>query len=141
VPFVPFIVVFGNAVAQANKDDLALLGKVVTTLQSAALISPAVEKLKTACSKFHQIASAYLAQLPPRTEIQPTAWQPNAGMPIGQSIAEYGQPDMEFIPDLPLTQQDWDDMLDWDLGIGAENARAMSTFFEQYMTGNTNTYQ
>jgi hypothetical protein len=43
------------------------------------------------------------------------------------------------LPDFPLSQEDWNGMLDeWDLGLGAENAREMSAFFEQYLSGGSN---
>ncbi|KIW65216.1 hypothetical protein PV04_07494 [Phialophora macrospora] len=42
------------------------------------------------------------------------------------------------LPDFPLSQEDWNGMLDeWDLGLGAENAREMSAFFEQYLSGSS----
>jgi hypothetical protein len=40
------------------------------------------------------------------------------------------------LPDFPLSHEDWTGMLDGaDLGLGAENARDMSSYFEQYFAG------
>ena len=39
-----------------------------------------------------------------------------------------------ILPDLSLSRQAWDGMLDdWESGIGAENAKQMSSSFERYM--------
>jgi hypothetical protein len=44
------------------------------------------------------------------------------------------------LPEFPVSQQDWDGMLnDFDLGLGAESAREMMTsYFEPFMSGKYN---
>ncbi|KAI9843007.1 MAG: hypothetical protein M1838_002893 [Thelocarpon superellum] len=107
-PFVPFIVVFGNAIARSDYNDVALLGTFVMTLHH-----------------FYQIAKAHLAHVAPSHDTQiPHDWH---------------QSGQQSLPDLSLSRQDWDGMLDdWELGIGAENARQMSSFFEPYMIESQN---
>jgi hypothetical protein len=40
------------------------------------------------------------------------------------------------LPDFPLSHEDWTGILDGaDLGLGVENAREMSAYFEQYFAG------
>ncbi|KAK5257710.1 hypothetical protein LTR40_009348, partial [Exophiala xenobiotica] len=61
-PFIPYIVVFGNTIADRNAADLELLKAVVSGLESVADMSPGVGKLYRACRIFYQIASMVLAQ-------------------------------------------------------------------------------
>ncbi|KAL8852068.1 MAG: hypothetical protein Q9221_002998 [Calogaya cf. arnoldii] len=128
-PFVPFICVFGNVIAQSDSQDLALLGEFVSTLRSAAEQSHKLKKLHYACSSFYQIAKAYVARqsqiLPPaRAGVEDTYanWQPFDGA---------GDAAFEPLSDASLSQQDWDLMLsEWDLGLGTLDARQMSSFLD-----------
>lgn len=151
VPFVPFIVVFGNAIAFRDRGDLALLEKMVGILkaaqQASSPIASAIEKLKIACERFLLIAQAYINQPPegqqrvmrrsslPRTsghqQVVPQIHQAAAQMPLGaHAFQQFGEPiALDSLPDFS-----WDDMFsEWDLGLGAESAREMSTIMGQYM--------
>ena len=128
-PFVPFICIFGNVIAQSDLQDLALLGDFVSTLRSAAEQSHAIDRLHFACNSFHHIAKAYVArksQRPPSLRVGAESgysdWQPSDGN---------GDASFQPLSESLLSQQDWDLMLsDWDLGLGTLDARQMSSFLD-----------
>ncbi|ETI26260.1 hypothetical protein G647_03037 [Cladophialophora carrionii CBS 160.54] len=153
-PFIPYIVLVGTVIADRNVDDLRLLERCVDTLHSAAQLSASVSKLYRACRIFYQIAKTYMSH---PAESRPLA---AAAAPDGQYDAATAaarasavvpsntSPQAQYttyapdsasdidLPDFPLSHEDWNGMLDeWDLGLGAENAREMSAFFEQYLSG------
>ncbi|KIX01705.1 uncharacterized protein Z518_09431 [Rhinocladiella mackenziei CBS 650.93] len=123
-PFIPYIVVFGNIIADRNKDDIRLLEHVVNTLI------------------FYQIANIYLGRDNSSVQQAPQVTTSSASNQLvlprsQQSLRELDtQLTNTILPDLPLSQQDWDGMLDErDLGLGAENAKEMSNFFGNYLSG------
>ena len=112
-PFTPFIVLFGTVVAFKSEADLKLMEISVKTLKSAAQYSSGVAKLHDACETFFNLAKAYMAQTIKR----------------GESYPLHQQRASEAFDPTSLYRQDWDAMLDhWDLGLGGENAREMSSF-------------
>ncbi|TKA64859.1 hypothetical protein B0A49_08003 [Cryomyces minteri] len=114
-PFTPFIVLFGTVVAFKSEADLKLMEVSVETLKSAAQYSSGVAKLHNACETFFNLAKAYMAQTIKKGE--------SYEGPLHQ------QPATEAFDPTSLYGQDWDAMLDdWDLGLGGENAREMSSF-------------
>ncbi|KAL8831503.1 MAG: hypothetical protein Q9170_005260 [Blastenia crenularia] len=127
-PFVPFISIFGNVIAQSNPEDLTLLGVFVSTLKFAAEQSTAIKKLYHG---FHKIAKAYIAN-----KSRPSLIPTNRIDKVSENCQPGYIPDaMDFQPlsDFSLSQQDWDLMLnDWDLGLGAEDARHMSSFLDLF---------
>ena len=87
----------------------------VETLKSAAQYSSGVAKLHDACETFFNLAKAYVAQTINEGE--------SHDGPLHQQHAT------ETFDLTSLYGQDWDAMLDdWDLGLGGENAREMSSF-------------
>ncbi|KAJ9615532.1 hypothetical protein H2200_001607 [Cladophialophora chaetospira] len=144
-PFIPYIVLVGNVIADRNVEDLRLLESCVETLQNVAQVSASVSKLYKACRIFYQIAKIYLSQPAEKLRLQDNQQtpRPTTILPSNASLQQqYTTSAQETggdidLPDFPLSQQDWNGMLDeWDLGLGAENARQMSAFFEQYLTSN-----
>lgn len=156
-PFVPYLIVFGNCIVERNRQDFDLLEKVAMALQAVQPRSGTVDKLEKACKIFCQTARIYLDQTEAASQQQlhlerkssqhfGHARVPSAGahgissMPgPTTSRSTMHQPDMPIMdammPDLPLSQQNWDNMFsEWDLGFGAENAREISSYFEQ-LTG------
>lgn len=157
-PFVPYLVVFGNCIVERNRQDLELLEKVAMALHAVQPRSGTVDKLEKACKIFSQTARIYLDQTEAASQQQlhleqrgsqhfDTAHVPSAGAINGLSSmpgpttsrSTMHQPEMQvmdaIMPDLPLSQQNWDTMFsEWDLGFGAENAREISSYFEQ-LTG------
>ncbi|KAL8942077.1 MAG: hypothetical protein Q9211_001553 [Gyalolechia sp. 1 TL-2023] len=130
-PFVPFISVFGNVIAQSDLQDLALLGAFVSTLQSAAEQSRAVEKLYRACRSFHQIAEAYIANRSGRVTLMKD--KDEKVVTDCQPLGRMSEADFQPLSETSLSQQDWDFMLiDWDLGLGTEDARQMSNFLDLF---------
>lgn len=131
VPFVPIIVVFGNAIAQRNHSDLEVLHNVVSVLDGVAQKSSAAMKLHSACLKFTKIAEALLSQDSQRTDIKEASSQPS---PL---LADATPADYQAMPDFPMSQSDWDGMLnDFDLGLGVESAREMTSYFEPFLNNN-----
>ncbi|KAL9032414.1 MAG: hypothetical protein Q9180_006513 [Flavoplaca navasiana] len=129
-PFVPFICVFGNVIAQCDLQDLALLGEFVSTLQSAAEQSHSIKKLHYACNSFHQIAKAFVARR--SQHLPPSATGANSNCMDWQSFdGTSGESPFQPLSDTLLSQQDWDSMLsEWDLGLGTLDARQMSSFLD-----------
>jgi hypothetical protein len=133
VPFVPFIVIFGNAIAKNDFNDLLQMQNVVTVLELAADRTPGNQKLHRTCSQLTKVAEVLLAQsLEGKTlKETPSGQQPS---PLPPDVLNM---DFEALPDFPMTQEDWDGMLnDWDLGLGAEDARGMKSYFEPFMNAN-----
>ncbi|KAL8655066.1 MAG: hypothetical protein Q9210_001127 [Variospora velana] len=128
-PFIPFISVFGNTIAQADSQDLALLGAFVSTLGCAAEQSHAVRKLYHACSSFHQIAKVYIAQQSRHVALlRDRAEDVVADYKSMDNMVEHN---LQALPEFSMSQQEWDIMLsDWDLGLGTEDARQMSSFLD-----------
>jgi Fungal specific transcription factor domain len=151
VPFVPFIVVFGNTIARSSRQDLALLEDAVRSIRGASQVAPAISKLRNACEKFCQIATAYLAQEAPessralpRDSSASTQYPPstNADISMTGGIAYPSAADYQQLSDFPMQQGDWDGMLnEWDLGLGVENAREMTGWFEQYMQSGATSFR
>ncbi|KAL8888507.1 MAG: hypothetical protein Q9215_004073 [Flavoplaca cf. flavocitrina] len=129
-PFVPFICVFGNVIAQCDLQDLALLGEFVSTLQSAAEQSHSIKKLHYACNSFHQIAKAFVARR--SQHLHPSATGANNISTDWQAFdGTSGEYSSQSLSDTQLSQQDWDSMLsEWDLGLGTLDARQMSSFLD-----------
>lgn len=85
------------------------------TLKAAAQHSSGVTKLHDACEMFFNLAKAYMAQAIKRGE--------SYDGPLHQ------QPATGVFDQTSLHGLDWDTMLDdWDLGLGGETAREMSSF-------------
>ncbi|KAL8973920.1 MAG: hypothetical protein Q9197_001831 [Variospora fuerteventurae] len=128
-PFVPFISVFGNTIAQADSQDLALLEAFVSTLECAAEHSHAIRKLYRACSSFHQIAKVYIAQ-----HSQHVASLRDRAENVAvdsRSMDNIVEDNLQALPEFSMSQQEWNVMLsDWDLGLGTEEARQMSSFLD-----------
>ena len=101
--------------ALKSEADLKLMEVSVETLKSAAQYSSGVARLHDACETFFNLAQAYMAQT----------------VRNGESYEDtlHQQPGREAFDQTSLYGQDWDAMLDhWDLGLGGENAREMSSF-------------
>lgn len=117
VPFVSFVVIVGNAIATSSADDLALLSSVVSIIKPAVEHTPATQKLYNVCQKFHQIADLIVSQRSGNTYMAMKGPQP--GGTDG---------------DLPMSEQDWDTVVQGlDLEIDGLDVAAMATFVEPYM--------
>ncbi len=155
-PFIPYIVIFGNVVADRNAQDLKLLETVVDTLERVAALSPGVRKLYHSCRTFHQIGSMYLSQgagtadvnVPSQQVLQPptSATFDDVQTPHASNPSWSVRPEFPFtdtgIPDLPLFQPDWDGIQEgWNFGLDDGTQRDMSAFFGQYLNGPSNGFQ
>lgn len=63
MPFIPFIVVFGNIVKTCNLDDLSRLRGFVNSLQPVANLSPPVYRLHSISQALYEVACLYLDKL------------------------------------------------------------------------------
>jgi len=90
----------------------------VKTLKSAAQYSPGISKLHDACDTFLKLASSYMAQTI------------EEGGPYSDQLHQ--QLPAEAFDVTSLSYQDWNEMLDdWELGLGGENAREISSFLTE----------
>ncbi|RYP60823.1 hypothetical protein DL771_010355 [Monosporascus sp. 5C6A] len=117
VPFAPFIVLAGNAIATSASVDLALLSSVVSILAPVAADYPTVRKVHDACERFGRIASLVVSSTsvdsPNRKEHKEQASSndspPNSSAdgPDTFNIAHLDPLDYSF----PMAQQDWDSIM------------------------------
>jgi hypothetical protein len=134
VPFVPFIVIFGNAIAKNDFNDLLQMQNVVSVLELAADRTPGNQKLHRTCSQLTKVAEVLLAQSLEGKTLKETSSDGQEPSPLPPDVLNV---DFDALPDFPMTQEDWDGMLnDWDLGVGAEDARGMKSYFEPFMNAN-----
>ena len=124
-----------------NQADFELLGRSTQTVESICEKSRGVGKLVKTCQSFYQIACSHHEQL--HSQKLPSQQSPRIPSILPGAV---GVPDpMLAIQDAfeinPSTfdnvefsmQEDWDQMLDgWELGLGAESARQMTSYLEQY---------
>ncbi len=127
IPFVPFIVLFGNAIAQKNHDDLTLLRNTLTILASAAERAPAIRKLYVACTKLTQLAEVCVAENLAVNEHSSTS----------AIQADYAQDNgLQSWHSFPMMDQDWARMLnEMDLGLVSEGGVGIPSYFEPMMNG------
>lgn len=116
-------------IARSDLGDLALLDTFVATLKTVAEISPVVKKVLNACSNFLQIAKIYVATKNKQAALSDTAAEDVITDP--QTLDKTQETNLEPLPQFSWSQQDWDLMLsEWDLGLGAEDARQMSSYLD-----------
>lgn len=132
-PFVPFIIVFSNAIAARDDGDLYLLGRTVASLQTAAKQSPSIAKLHRVFRTYHQASKVYFDRVH-RAGKQRVVGEGHDGP---QSIMDENLTSMPFssVPDALLPMPTWDRLLDeWNPGPGEENAIEMSSFLDNYFS-------
>ena len=123
-------------IARSDLGDLALLEAFVTTLKTVAEISPVVKKVLNACSNFLQIAKIYVATKNKQVTLLDTAAEDAITDP--QALDRPHEMNLEPLPQFSWSQQDWDLMLsEWDLGLGAEDARQMSSYLDMLPNNST----
>jgi hypothetical protein len=59
VPFVPFVVLAGNAVATSSEVDLALLDAAIVLMLPVAIDSPMIRSVCTECEHLYHIAEMF----------------------------------------------------------------------------------
>ncbi|KAM5469780.1 hypothetical protein MauCBS54593_004334 [Microsporum audouinii] len=82
-PFAPFMVTFCHTIAASDLDDLKLLGEVATSLQAAADVSEAADRLYRLCLVFYQVAKLYVDVQPKEPHDYPVIPKP------GEAFDEY----------------------------------------------------
>ncbi|KAI2636520.1 hypothetical protein GGS26DRAFT_581315 [Hypomontagnella submonticulosa] len=136
VPFVPFIVLAGNAIATSSSTDLALLSSVVSVLAPTAPNCPTTQKIHDACEKLGRIASLVVSTAnrgplnpeecpqPPRNDLP---LEDLSGLPdrATQFPIDYG---------FPMAQQDWDSVMNgFESELGGYDSRALTNIIEPYI--------
>ncbi|KAF3492001.1 fungal specific transcription factor domain-containing protein [Arthroderma uncinatum] len=75
-PFAPFMVTFCHTIAASDLEDLNLLGEVATSLQAAAGVSEAADRLYRLCLVFYQVAKLYVDVQPKEPHDYPVIPKP-----------------------------------------------------------------
>ncbi|KAK2796502.1 hypothetical protein FQN49_009011, partial [Arthroderma sp. PD_2] len=75
-PFAPFMVTFCHTIAASDLEDLKLLGEVATSLQAAADVSEAADRLYRLCLVFYQVAKLYVDVQPKEPDGYPVIPKP-----------------------------------------------------------------
>jgi hypothetical protein len=144
VPFIPFTVIFGNTIACQSRDDLELLQTATRAFRTISHVAPAMVKLRATCEKFCAIASTYLAQQSAITEQRQQDGEVTvthsiddthtSATGVNEELHSSGLLAYQAMSDFPMQDGGWDAVLnEWDLGLGAESAREMTGWFQQYM--------
>ncbi|KAI0138687.1 hypothetical protein F4776DRAFT_663055 [Hypoxylon sp. NC0597] len=139
-PFVPFIVLAGNAIATSSGDDLALLSSVVSVLAPPATHSPTARKMHDACERFLRIASIIVSSSS-ASRLNQKEYQEQAstnGIPFGNSTSQpiVSNPAHPNSIDygFPMAQQDWDSvMIGFESELGDYDSRALTNIIEPYI--------
>ncbi|WQF85654.1 hypothetical protein CDEST_10668 [Colletotrichum destructivum] len=133
-PFVPFIVVFSNAIATGDEADLQLLDQVVSSLQHAAQQSPSIAKLHHVCNAYHRVGRLYFEGGHRKRKSLESGETYNGVQ--GNSNDLTGTPStLDTNSVLPIIT--WDGLFDeWNLGLGEENALEVNSFLGNYFSGN-----
>ena len=147
--FIPYIVIFGDAMTERKISSLMLLEQSVSTLHGAAQISHACKKLHHACHILYRIAAIYLGEHSQESEARAFSERSQQeAMPSSSTTREYqGAPllstntHMDTLLgdstgfDLPFTPQGMLSLLDeWNPSIGMDHAQEISTVLEQYLS-------
>ncbi|KAI2468962.1 hypothetical protein F4781DRAFT_395878 [Annulohypoxylon bovei var. microspora] len=144
VPFVPFIVLAGNAIATSSSADLDLLSSIVSIVAPTAASSLTVRKVHDACERFGRIASLVVSSAS-RSPLDNAGCQrqtPGIGLAAADSNGSLGMPNpVQTSPidySFPMAQQDWDSvMVGFESELGDYDSRALTNIIEPYIT-NTN---
>jgi hypothetical protein len=118
-----------------NMADFELLGNSVHTVQSIAQRLPNVTKLLRACQSFYRIASDYYSQNTKPTHFFDTA-EATTQVPMQKAIPvekESSESNPSTFNYMDFSMHNLDQILNgWELGLGAESAREMTSYFEQF---------
>ncbi|KAI0145514.1 hypothetical protein GGR57DRAFT_480430 [Xylariaceae sp. FL1272] len=128
VPFVPFIILAGNAIATCSSQDLSTLSTVVSLLASVASTSPTISKIHDACERFSRIAEMIVSSSSPphpiSANLAPSVTEvPSIGPTFEQSLG-FG---------FPMAHQDWDStMTGFEDELGDYDPRMLTNIMEPY---------
>ncbi|KAI0114761.1 hypothetical protein F4814DRAFT_439883 [Daldinia grandis] len=140
VPFVPFIVLAGNAISTSSSADLALLSSVLSVLEPPAANSPTARKVYNACERLNRIASA-LVSSSSEASLHLKEYQeqtPNAGLsfngPTDESDIHSRTLPNNFDYAFPMAQHDWDSvMTGFESELRGYDSRALTNIMEPYI--------
>ncbi|KAI1098177.1 hypothetical protein F4804DRAFT_325485 [Jackrogersella minutella] len=133
VPFVPFIVLAGNAIVTSSSADLALLSSTVSILAPTANC-PTTQKMHDACERFGRIASLVVSSANNSSLNRKGCQASTDDLPVEgpNDASELPNPiDYNF----PMAQQDWDSvMMGFESELGDYDSRALTNIIEPYIT-------
>ncbi|KAI1465216.1 uncharacterized protein F4812DRAFT_440135 [Daldinia caldariorum] len=144
VPFAPFLVLAGNAIATSSSADLALLSSVLSVLEPPAADSLTARKVYDACQRLYRIATTLVSNSN-EASLQLKEYQeqsPNADLsfirPTDGSETHNPALPTNFDYGFPMAQQDWDSvMTGFESELGGYDSRILTNIMEPYIT-NTN---
>ncbi|KAI1393318.1 uncharacterized protein F4822DRAFT_384294 [Hypoxylon trugodes] len=140
-PFVPFIVLAGNAIATSSNADLALLSSSVSVLGQGAADSPSTQKIHDACERLGRVATLIVSSANESSSLKAAEFQgqaSNNGFPLDNpnedpSIYNGGRPISEDYG-FPMAQQDWDSvMIGFESELGSYGSRELTNIIEPYI--------
>ncbi|OTA99088.1 hypothetical protein M426DRAFT_325434 [Hypoxylon sp. CI-4A] len=132
VPFAPFIVLAGNAIATSSSADLDLLSRVVSILEPTAAKYPTTKKIHDACERFGRVASLIVSNA---NESPLQGQVSNSGLPLNSSDGGVGHANPSPVDyGFPMAQQDWDSvMIGFESELGDYDSRALTNIIEPYI--------
>ncbi|KAI1804338.1 hypothetical protein F4811DRAFT_561903 [Daldinia bambusicola] len=140
VPFAPFIVLAGNAVATSSSADLTLLSSVLSVLGPPAADSLIARKVYDACHRLNRIATTLVSSsneaswhLKGYQEQTPNVDLSYIGPADHSEIHNRALPD-NFDYSFPMAQQDWDSaMTGFESELGSYDSRTLTNIMEPYI--------
>lgn len=108
MPPVSFVVIVSQTIMTGNIDDLSLLHRVVSTIESATEESPSMQKLHTACQGLYNMTQQGLAQAGPREGRKQQKHQESHDPVHANAWNESSGADWQH---LTLTEADWNSVL------------------------------
>ena len=124
-----------------NQADFELLGRSTKTIQSVCEKSTGVAKLVQTCQSFYRTACSHHSRLHSQTMLPQQSLLIPDTLPGAVGVPDPMMATRDAFDITPSTfdeidfsmQEDWDQMLSgWELGLGAESARQMTSYMEQY---------
>ncbi|OTB20750.1 hypothetical protein K445DRAFT_92437 [Daldinia sp. EC12] len=144
VPFAPFIVLAGNAIATSSSADLILLSSVLSVLEPPAADSLTARKVYDACERLNRIATT-LVSSSNEASLHLKEYQehtPNAGLsfngPADESDIHSRALPSAFDYGFPMARQDWDSvMTGFESELGGYDSRALTNIMEPYIANSS----
>ncbi|KAK6949907.1 hypothetical protein Daesc_008230 [Daldinia eschscholtzii] len=144
VPFAPFIVLAGNAIATSSSADLILLSSVLSVLEPPAADSLTARKVYDACERLNRIATT-LVSSSNEASLHLKEYQehtPNAGLsfngPADESDIHSRALPGAFDYGFPMARQDWDSvMTGFESELGGYDSRALTNIMEPYIANSS----
>nr|POE94377.1 hypothetical protein CFP56_16617 [Quercus suber] len=138
VPFVPFVALIGHAIAKSSTADFMLCSSALAVITPASETSPAARKLHRVCTRLYAIAELIIAK---GASQRPMGSQRGVSHFAQQSLNDNntssdfpGSHEPSISCDLPMTQEDWDAVMEgFDFELQNINPGELAAFVEPYL--------